>query len=72
MADCNVQMSLTLVHGVCQTAARLASVTNDAIAHRALIVRKLKGLEDIIPYTSVHWHMGEKGALSQASMDSGS
>jgi len=30
-------------------------------AHRALIVRKLKGLEDIIPYTSVHWHMGEKG-----------
>ncbi|KAM3424515.1 hypothetical protein BST61_g6518 [Cercospora zeina] len=30
-------------------------------AHRALIVRKLKGLEDIIPYTSVHWHLGEKG-----------
>lgn len=30
-------------------------------AHRTLIVRKLKGLEDIIPYTSVHWHMGEKG-----------
>ncbi|KAF2771512.1 hypothetical protein EJ03DRAFT_30479 [Teratosphaeria nubilosa] len=30
-------------------------------AHRALIVRKLKGLEDIIPYTSAHWHMGEKG-----------
>lgn len=30
-------------------------------AHRALIVRKLKGLEDIIPYTSVHWHMLEKG-----------
>jgi len=24
-------------------------------------VRQLKGLEDIIPYTSVHWHMGEKG-----------
>jgi glutathionyl-hydroquinone reductase len=24
-------------------------------------VRKLKGLEDIIPFTSVHWHMGEKG-----------
>jgi len=24
-------------------------------------VRKLKGLEDIIPYTSVHWHMGEQG-----------
>ncbi|KAI5363080.1 Putative glutathione S-transferase, Thioredoxin-like superfamily [Septoria linicola] len=30
-------------------------------AHRALIVRKLKGLEDIIPITSVHWHLGEKG-----------
>ncbi|APA12813.1 hypothetical protein sscle_10g075830 [Sclerotinia sclerotiorum 1980 UF-70] len=30
-------------------------------AHRTLIVRKLKGLEDIIPYTSVHWHMQEKG-----------
>ncbi|MCJ1481680.1 S-glutathionyl-(chloro)hydroquinone reductase [Schaereria dolodes] len=30
-------------------------------AHRTLIVRKLKGLEDIIPYTSVHWHMLEKG-----------
>lgn len=30
-------------------------------AHRALIVRQLKGLEEIIPYTSVHWHMLEKG-----------
>lgn len=30
-------------------------------AHRTLIVRKLKGLEDIIPFTSVHWHMLEKG-----------
>ncbi|KAK4998037.1 S-glutathionyl-(chloro)hydroquinone reductase [Elasticomyces elasticus] len=30
-------------------------------AHRALIVRKLKGLEDIVSYTSVHWHMLEKG-----------
>ena len=30
-------------------------------AHRALIVRKLKGLEDIIPVTSVHWEMLEKG-----------
>lgn len=30
-------------------------------ACRTLIVRKLKGLEDIIPYTCVHWHMGEKG-----------
>jgi putative glutathione S-transferase len=30
-------------------------------AHRALIVRELKGLKDIISYNSVHWHMGEKG-----------
>lgn len=30
-------------------------------AHRALIVRKLKGLEDIISFTSVHWSMLEKG-----------
>ncbi|CAG8970780.1 hypothetical protein HYALB_00001567 [Hymenoscyphus albidus] len=30
-------------------------------AHRTLIVRQLKGLQDIIPYTSVHWHMQEKG-----------
>jgi len=30
-------------------------------AHRALIVRKLKGLEEIIPFTSVHWHMANKG-----------
>ncbi|KAI9800290.1 MAG: S-glutathionyl-(chloro)hydroquinone reductase [Piccolia ochrophora] len=30
-------------------------------AHRTLIVRKLKGLEDIIGFTSVHWHMLEKG-----------
>lgn len=30
-------------------------------AQRTLIVRKLKGLEDTIPYTSVHWEMLEKG-----------
>lgn len=30
-------------------------------AHRTLIVRQLKGLEDIIPVTSVHWEMLEKG-----------
>jgi len=30
-------------------------------AHRTLIVRKLKGLESIVPYTSVHWLMQEKG-----------
>jgi putative glutathione S-transferase len=30
-------------------------------AHRTLIVRKLKGLDALVPVTSVHWHMGEKG-----------
>ncbi|EEH42010.1 glutathione S-transferase Gst3 [Paracoccidioides lutzii Pb01] len=30
-------------------------------AHRTLIVRKLKGLEDIIPFTAVHWHLGDMG-----------
>nr|CAF06081.1 related to ECM4 protein (involved in cell wall biogenesis and architecture) [Neurospora crassa] len=30
-------------------------------ATRALIVRKLKGLEDIISFSSVHWHMGPLG-----------
>jgi glutathionyl-hydroquinone reductase len=33
------------------------------VAHRTLIVRQLKGLEDIVDYTVVHWHMdlGGKG-----------
>ncbi|QSS53773.1 glutathione S-transferase [Histoplasma capsulatum var. duboisii H88] len=30
-------------------------------AHRTLIARKLKGLEDIISFTSVHWHLGDLG-----------
>lgn len=30
-------------------------------ATRTLIARKLKGLEDWISFSSVHWHMGEKG-----------
>ncbi|KAI1775318.1 glutathione S-transferase [Hypoxylon cercidicola] len=30
-------------------------------ANRTLIVRKLKGLEDFISFSSVHWLMGEKG-----------
>ncbi|KAI4678389.1 uncharacterized protein J4E84_008644 [Alternaria hordeiaustralica] len=36
-------------------------------AHRTLIVRHLKGLEDIISYNSVHWHMAEKGWRFAAS-----
>jgi glutathionyl-hydroquinone reductase len=30
-------------------------------AHRTLITRKLKGLEDIISFSSVHWHLAENG-----------
>ncbi|KAL0638594.1 S-glutathionyl-(chloro)hydroquinone reductase [Maublancomyces gigas] len=30
-------------------------------AHRTLIVRQLKGLESIIGFSVVHWHMGEGG-----------
>lgn len=30
-------------------------------AHRALILRKLKGLEDMISLSIVHWHMGKMG-----------
>lgn len=30
-------------------------------AHRTLIARKLKGLEDVISYSVVHWHLGEGG-----------
>ncbi|KAJ5558893.1 Glutathione S-transferase/chloride channel C-terminal [Penicillium sp. DV-2018c] len=30
-------------------------------AHRTLITRKLKGLEDIISFSSVHWHLGGEG-----------
>lgn len=30
-------------------------------ATRAIIARKLKGLEDFITVSSVHWHLGEKG-----------
>lgn len=30
-------------------------------ATRTLITRKLKGLEDVISFSVVHWHLGEKG-----------
>ncbi|KAG5928404.1 hypothetical protein E4U42_000700 [Claviceps africana] len=30
-------------------------------AHRTLIARKLKGLEDIISFSVVHWHLGQNG-----------
>lgn len=38
-------------------------------AHRTLIARKLKGLEDFISYSSVHWHLGEKGWRFPTSED---
>ncbi|PHH55552.1 Glutathione S-transferase omega-like 2 [Ceratocystis fimbriata CBS 114723] len=30
-------------------------------AHRTLITRRLKGLEDVISVSAVHWHMGSNG-----------
>lgn len=30
-------------------------------AHRTLITRKLKGLEDLITFSVVHWHLGDGG-----------
>ena len=30
-------------------------------ANRTLIVRNLKGLQDVLPYTVVDWFLGEKG-----------
>jgi putative glutathione S-transferase len=30
-------------------------------AHRTLIFRKLKGLEEIVPISVVHWHMADEG-----------
>lgn len=51
------------VHGVCSLSPPNLVFYSwlTGTAHRTLITRKLKGLEDIIPVTSVHWHMGEKG-----------
>jgi glutathionyl-hydroquinone reductase len=31
-------------------------------------VRKLKGLEDIVGFTSVHWHMGAQGEASSCCL----
>jgi putative glutathione S-transferase len=41
--------------------SRRRTKLNFTIAHRTLIVRKLKGLEEIVPFTSVHWHMQARG-----------
>ncbi|KAK1771290.1 glutathione S-transferase [Phialemonium atrogriseum] len=38
-------------------------------ANRTLIARKLKGLEDIISFSAVHWHMGPKGWRFPTSED---
>ena len=50
----------THVHGV-RLQSSGGTKLNFIIAHRTLIVRKLKGLEEIIPFTAVHWHMQAKG-----------
>ena len=63
-------MSHTHAHGVCTNPRVLQdSVNIDGrfTAHRTLIVRKLKGLEDFIPFTSVHWHMLDQGPLHPTS-----
>lgn len=65
--DGTIYMSRTPVHGVCRYIPIItpaAPYTDGSItAHRTLIVRKLKGLEEFIPFTSVHWHMLEQGTL---------
>lgn len=38
-------------------------------AHRTLIARKLKGLEEFVSFSVVHWHMGEKGWRFPTSTD---
>ncbi|KAG7288086.1 hypothetical protein NEMBOFW57_007608 [Staphylotrichum longicolle] len=42
----------------CTSATRVRGVSQ---ATRTLIARKLKGLEDVISFSAVHWHMGTKG-----------
>lgn len=49
------------VHGVLDLVSHVALHELTNTAHRTLITRKLKGLQDLISYTSVHWHLGEKG-----------
>lgn len=67
--------SHTPVHGVSRLILVLFLLLNDARAksslpaHRALIVRKLKGLEDVIPFTAVHWEMLEKGTSDLVALD---
>ncbi|WP_291841845.1 glutathione S-transferase family protein [Maricaulis sp.] len=38
-------------------------------AHRTLIYRALKGLEDMIPVSVVHWHMADKGWTFESDED---
>ena len=35
-------------------------------AHRTLILRRLKGLEEVVPVSVVHWHMAENGWAFEA------
>ena len=59
-------MSHTPAHGasIPHHAGLLAYLLKMLTAQRTLIARKLKGLEDIVPYTAVHWEMLEKGVNS--------
>ena len=38
-----------------------ANISKPNPAHRTQIIRELKGLQDIISLSVVHWHMGSKG-----------
>ncbi len=38
-------------------------------ATRVLIARKLKGLDDIVSFSAVHWHMGEGGKPARTCGD---
>lgn len=40
-------------------------------ACRTLIARKVKGLEDFISFSVVHWHMGEKGEFYEMAEEQG-
>jgi len=39
-------------------------LTWDLEANRTLIARKLKGLEDVVSFSVVHWHLGQDGKLA--------
>lgn len=46
-----------------------ANMLTSSVASRTLVVRELKGLQEIIPRTVVHYHMGDKGWRFVTSKD---